>query len=102
MMGIDSMAVPPIAKYGPEHLKQAILPAVVKGKMHVALAITEGTAGSDVANIRTSAVKSEDGKFYLINGQKKWLSGYQVATFAVTSPSSYERGKALEGKGFQL
>jgi alkylation response protein AidB-like acyl-CoA dehydrogenase len=81
MMGIDSMAAPPIVKYGNDDLKRTILPAVVQGKMHVALAITEGTAGSDVANIRTSAAKSADGRFYIVNGQKKWISGGDVCSY---------------------
>jgi alkylation response protein AidB-like acyl-CoA dehydrogenase len=38
------------------------------------LAITEPWAGSDVSAIKTSAVKSECGKFYIVNGMKKWIT----------------------------
>ena len=99
MMGIDSMAVPPILKHGPTHLKQLILPEVVRGTTHVALAITEGTAGSDVANIRTSAVKSSDGSFYLINGQKKWISGGDVCSYFTCVVRTHD---GTGGKGISI
>jgi alkylation response protein AidB-like acyl-CoA dehydrogenase len=38
------------------------------------LAITEPWAGSDVSFIKTSAVKSECGKYFIVNGMKKWIS----------------------------
>ena len=37
------------------------------------MAITEPYAGSDVANIQCEAKKSEDGKHYIVNGEKKWF-----------------------------
>jgi len=46
---------------------------VVTGKMNICLAISEPGAGSDVANIQTTAVK--EGDFYVLNGQKKWITG---------------------------
>jgi alkylation response protein AidB-like acyl-CoA dehydrogenase len=97
MLGIDSMASPPIARYGPKHLKDLILPDLIRGKVHVALAITEGTAGSDVANIRTFASKSADGKFYIVNGQKKWISGGDVCSYftCVVRTSENTAGKGI-------
>jgi alkylation response protein AidB-like acyl-CoA dehydrogenase len=41
----------------------------------ISLAISEAFAGSDVAGLRTTATKSEDGKTWTINGTKKWISG---------------------------
>ena len=41
----------------------------------ISLAISEAFAGSDVAGLRTKAVKSDDGKSWTINGTKKWISG---------------------------
>lgn len=38
------------------------------------LAITEPSAGSDVAGIQTTATKSSDGKHYIVNGHKKWIT----------------------------
>ncbi len=43
-----------------------------QGKKFICLAITEPLAGSDVASLRTTAVKDASGKFYVVNGEKKW------------------------------
>lgn len=67
-----AFAVPPLLKYGNEELQRRFLPDLLLGKKRTCLAITEPDAGSDVANIKTTATKTPDGKFYLINGTKKW------------------------------
>jgi hypothetical protein len=46
----------------------------LSGKKFMCLAVTEAFAGSDVAGIRTTATKTPDGKHYLINGTKKWIT----------------------------
>lgn len=46
----------------------------LKGEKLICLAITEPWAGSDVANIQTTAVKSPCGKYYIVNGLKKWIT----------------------------
>ena len=40
----------------------------------MSLAISEAFAGSDVAGLRTTAKKTEDGKYWIINGTKKWIT----------------------------
>ena len=79
MLGIDSMAIPPIIHHGSQFWKQKIIPRVVDGSIHVALAISEPTAGSDVANIRTTAVV--DGDSFVINGEKKWITGAAICEY---------------------
>ena len=79
MLGIDSMAIPPIIHHGSQYWKQKIIPRVVEGSIHVALAISEPTAGSDVANIRATAVV--DGDSFLINGEKKWITGAAICEY---------------------
>jgi alkylation response protein AidB-like acyl-CoA dehydrogenase len=78
----------PIWKFGTEQQKQAYLPPLVKGQMIGAQAITEPDSGSDVASIRTSAVK--EGTSYVINGSKSIVSNAPIAdlviVFAVTAP----------------
>jgi acyl-CoA dehydrogenase len=66
--------VPPILKFGTKELQERFLPDLLLGKKRTCIAITEPGAGSDVANIQTTAVKSADGKHYIINGQKKWIT----------------------------
>lgn len=67
-----AFGVPPILKFGSPQLQERFLPDLLLGKKRTCIAITEPDAGSDVANIATTAVKSEDGKYYIVNGTKKW------------------------------
>lgn len=69
-----AFGVPPIIKFGDEQLQRRFLPDFLTGKKRACIAITEPDAGSDVANIKTTAVKSQDGKKYIVNGTKKWVS----------------------------
>lgn len=56
-------------------LKDKIVPEVLRGEKFICLAVSEAFAGSDVTGLRCSAVKSEDGKSWVINGTKKWITG---------------------------
>lgn len=57
-----------------EKWKNKIAQEVFSGKKKICLAITEAFAGSDVAGLRTTAVKTPDGKHYIVNGTKKWIT----------------------------
>ncbi|KKY29343.1 putative acyldehydrogenase [Diaporthe ampelina] len=69
-----SFGVPPIVKFGDEQLQERFLPQLLRGERRSCIAITEPDAGSDVAGITTTAVKSADGKHYVVNGTKKWIT----------------------------
>ncbi|EOD51320.1 putative acyl- dehydrogenase protein [Neofusicoccum parvum UCRNP2] len=69
-----AFGVPPIIKFGDRQLQERFLPELLTGKKRACIAITEPEAGSDVANITTTAVKTPDGKHYVINGTKKWIT----------------------------
>lgn len=64
----------PIALYGNEAQKEKYLPKLATGEWFGAYALTEPTAGSDANSGKTKAELSEDGKHYIINGQKMWIS----------------------------
>ncbi len=64
----------PILLYGTEELKQKYLPALATGEKFGAYCLTEPDAGSDANSGKTKAVLSEDGKHWIINGQKMWIS----------------------------
>ncbi|OAX85363.1 hypothetical protein ACJ72_00252 [Emergomyces africanus] len=66
--------VPPVIKFGSPQLHERFLPELLTCKKRACIAITEPDAGSDVANITTTATKSADGKHYIINGTKKWIT----------------------------
>jgi alkylation response protein AidB-like acyl-CoA dehydrogenase len=55
---------------------------VFAAKKFICLAISEARAGSDVLGMKTTAVKSEDGKFWIINGEKKWITNGQYVTIS--------------------
>ncbi|KAK3698468.1 hypothetical protein LTR37_016939 [Vermiconidia calcicola] len=69
-----AFGVPPVIKFGSKELQDRVLPDFYLGRKRVCIAITEPDAGSDVANIKTEAKKSADGKKYIINGTKKWIT----------------------------
>ncbi|RPB11865.1 acyl-CoA dehydrogenase [Morchella conica CCBAS932] len=77
--------VPPIIKYGSKELQERVLPDLLMGRARACIAITEPGAGSDVAGIEATAVRSEDGGEYVVNGQKKWITNGIWANYATTA-----------------
>jgi acyl-CoA dehydrogenase len=69
-----AFGIPPIIKFGSKALHEKFLPDLLPGKKRACIAITEPGAGSDVANIATTAKKTPDGKHYIVNGEKKWIT----------------------------
>ena len=69
--GIGSL---PIAYYGNEQQKQKYLSKLATGEWKGAYCLTEPGAGSDANNGKTKAVLSDDGKHYILNGQKMWIT----------------------------
>jgi alkylation response protein AidB-like acyl-CoA dehydrogenase len=64
----------PILYFGTEEQKQKYIPKLATGEMKGAYALTEPGSGSDALGAKTSAVLSEDGKHYILNGQKIWIT----------------------------
>lgn len=75
--GIGTM---PILLYGTEEQKQKYLPKLATGEAFGAYCLTEPEAGSDANAGKTKAELSPDGKFYILNGQKMWISNAGFAT----------------------
>ena len=67
-----SMATPALARYGSDELKRTYLEPTLRGDMVCSIAVSEPDAGSDVAGIRTRAVR--DGDDWLITGRKMWIT----------------------------
>lgn len=74
MIGGFGIGGPPLIKFGKKALKDRIMPGLLSGEKRICLAITEPDAGSDVANLTCEAKLSEDGKHYIVNGEKKWIT----------------------------
>lgn len=78
-----SIALPPILAAGSNDLKRRILPPVIAGEKIAALAVTEPSGGSDVANLRTTAIR--DGDHYIVNGEKTFITSGIRADFITTA-----------------
>jgi alkylation response protein AidB-like acyl-CoA dehydrogenase len=70
---------PTIMKYGTDEQKSAYLPRIAAGEAHFSIGYSEPEAGTDLASLRTRAVR--DGEGYVINGQKMWTSLIQYADY---------------------
>jgi butyryl-CoA dehydrogenase len=64
----------PIVYFGTEEQKKKYLPRLATGAMVGAYALSEATSGSDAMNCRARAVLSPDGKHYILNGEKMWIT----------------------------
>jgi alkylation response protein AidB-like acyl-CoA dehydrogenase/predicted heme/steroid binding protein len=80
-----SIGLPPVLHFGSEELKQEVVVPCLSGEKTCCLAITEPWGGSDVANLVTTAVKSECGEYYIVNGEKKWITNGVSADYFTTA-----------------
>ena len=114
----DDLAVPYLAHFGTDAMKQKWLPKMATGEVLGALAMTEPGAGSDLRGIKTTAKKVDGG--YLVNGAKTFISSGKTADIVVTfvktgegnrpdafslliledGMEGFEHGKKLEKMGF--
>jgi len=93
---ISKLGMLPVMNWGSEELKRAYLPGVASGERQASYCLSEADAGSDVAAMRTRAVR--DGDHYLLTGSKHWITNAGVSdtytVFAVTDPGA-GRGKGI-------
>jgi len=78
-LGIHAIAIPPILALGDPDQRERFIPSVIRGEKVACLAVTEPGAGSDVAGIRTTAVRAGDE--YVINGSKTFITAGTRADF---------------------
>ncbi|KAL1232817.1 hypothetical protein TSPI_10688 [Trichinella spiralis] len=85
----QSIGFKAILLYGNENQKRTYLPDLASGKKIAAFCLTEPSSGSDANSIKSYAAKSSDGKHYVLNGNKIWISNGGFAdvftVFAKTS-----------------
>jgi len=91
---ISRRACEPILLFGSEELKQRVLPKVASGEWQGSYCLSESHAGSDVASMKTRAVR--DGNDYVLTGSKSWITNAGVSSFytvfAKTDPDAGHRG----------
>ncbi|MED1919257.1 acyl-CoA dehydrogenase family protein [Bacillus thuringiensis] len=93
----SSIIVPYLERYGTEEQKKNYLPKCVSGEITTAIGMTEPGIGSDLAGMRTTAVR--DGDHYIINGQKTFISnGFNAGLFFIcvkTDPTATPAHKGI-------
>jgi 3-oxocholest-4-en-26-oyl-CoA dehydrogenase alpha subunit len=91
---INSVA-PTIMAFGTEEQKKFHLPRIASGEAHFSIGYSEPEAGTDLANLRTAAVR--DGEDYVINGQKMWTSLIQYADYVWLAVRTNNEAKKHRG-----
>lgn len=92
----QSIGVPqPLKLFGTEEQKKKFLPRFAKGDVS-GFALTEPEAGSDPRKMQTTATPTEDGKYYILNGEKLWCTNGNIANVLAVmalTPSKMVHGK---------
>ncbi len=89
----SGLVMTPIYKFGSEEQKTKWLPAIASGKTIGCFGLTEPNCGSDVASMETKAIK--DGKHWVLNGTKQWISEASLADVAVVWAKTNEGIRAF-------
>lgn len=97
VIGGFGIGCPPMVKFGKKELVKRILPGILAGDKRICLAITEPDAGSDVANLGCEAVLSEDGKHYIVNGEKKWITNGIWCDYFTTAVRTGTKESGMNG-----
>lgn len=109
--GGATVGTTPLSTKATEQQKRKWLAPLLRGEQRHALAVTEPAgewdvsferselqayhhlaAGSDVGGLQTTAVKSEDGKYYIVNGAKKWVTQGQFADWVLLAARTGKAG----------
>jgi alkylation response protein AidB-like acyl-CoA dehydrogenase len=89
-----------------EALRKKVLDECLSGRKKICLAVSEAFAGSDVAGMKTTVEKSQDGSHYIISGTKKWITNGVFSDYFITAAKTPKgmsvflvaRGEGLETK----
>ncbi len=90
-----SIGLPPIKAYGSPALQARVIPQVLSGEKIAALAVTEPSGGSDVASLKTTAVR--DGDHYVVNGEKVFITSGMRADFITVAVRTDPANKGAGG-----
>jgi alkylation response protein AidB-like acyl-CoA dehydrogenase len=96
-----SIGIRALLLFGTEEQKRRWLPPLVNGSKLAAFALTEEQAGSDASNVQTTATPTPDGKAFILNGSKRWITNGGIAdvlTVMARTPGSGASGDGRAAK----
>jgi acyl-CoA dehydrogenase len=96
----DRQSGPLLMRFSPDVLAPRYVPRIVRGEAFFCIGMSEPDSGSDLASIRTKAVRSADG--WVINGRKVWTSRAHVAHYMIVLVRTGERGETRHAGLSQL
>mmetsp|Transcript_71448 Transcript_71448/g.231393 ORF Transcript_71448/g.231393 Transcript_71448/m.231393 type:complete len:540 (-) Transcript_71448:66-1685(-) len=94
LFGGVSIGLPPLLKFGSRDIIERFAVPCIKGERRICLAISEPYAGSDVAQIRTTATPLQGGAWQ-VSGVKKWITGGMVADYFTTLARTEAHGPVM-------
>src|SRR5438045_8309661 len=89
-----SIGIRALLLFGTREQQAEWLPGLVAGEKLAAFALTEREAGSDAANVRMTASPSDDGSYYVLNGEKRYITNAAVAQVWAVMPRTDAPGRA--------
>jgi acyl-CoA dehydrogenase len=95
-----TIAAPPIVAAGSREMKARVLPPILAGERIAALAITEPSGGSDVASIKTTAIRERE--HYLVNGEKTFITSGMRADYLTVAVRTNPADKGAGGVSLLL
>jgi len=87
----------PIMNFAKPSIRDRVCKEIYAGDKSTVLCITEPWVGSDVASMRTTAKKSPCGKYYIVNGIKKWITNGMFADYFTTAVRTGPPGSGMKG-----
>lgn len=99
-LGSHTIGLPPVALAGSEALKRRVIPPVLQGEKIAALAITEPSGGSDVAAVRTRALRQ--GGHYVVDGEKTFITSGLRADFITVAVRTDPDSRGARGLSLLL
>jgi alkylation response protein AidB-like acyl-CoA dehydrogenase len=89
------IGLPPVMKTARPEIAARVTREVLSGEKRICLAISDPDAGSDVAGLTCLAKRSDCGKYYIVNGTKKWITNGTFCDYFVTAVRT--GGKGIQG-----
>ncbi|KXS12299.1 acyl-CoA dehydrogenase [Gonapodya prolifera JEL478] len=93
-MGVIMIAMSPILHHARPEVARRVIYDICSGNAQCCLAVTEPSGGSDTQNLETTAELSDDGKYFIVNGMKKWITNGVRAEYFTTAVRTGGKGGA--------